>query len=247
MTAINSPIRVVWLGRMPYADAWEQQKQLVAQIAAGQEPDHLLLVEHPPTYTFGRRGKQEHLLLDGAQLAAAGITVHHVDRGGDVTYHGPGQLVGYPLLHLQRQTASAYPDLHQYLRDLEQTLIDTLATFGVHGWRYQGYTGVWVDHLPAGSAAGKLATPHKIAAIGIKVNGQGVSSHGFALNVAPNLDHFGGIVPCGIAEHGVTSLAEVTGERVTLPEVVPALLKSFAHTFQRTLTYDAAAAAFDVF
>jgi lipoate-protein ligase B len=219
-------VQVEWLGRVAYEPAWEMQKELVAGRAADETlPDRLLLLEHEPVYTLGRSGKEQHLLWDAAQRAQEGITVCHVDRGGDITYHGPGQMVGYPILNLKRlhhRLGFPRPDLHHYLRRVEELLIQTLEAFGVRGWRYPGYTGVWVDS-PAG--------PRKIAAIGIKVSSRGISSHGFALNVDPNLDHFTGIVPCGIQEHGVTSLSELLDQPCTLAEVIPPLLAAFKRVF----------------
>lgn len=219
-------VEISWLGRVSYEAAWNMQKALVAERTAAALPDRLLLLEHEPVYTLGRSGKEAHLLLDEAQRAAAGIGLHWVDRGGDITYHGPGQLVGYPILDLKRLYGNrglARPDLHLYLREIEGVLMATLAVFGVRGWRYPGYTGVWVD-TPAG--------PRKIAAIGVKVNSLGISSHGFALNVDPNLDHFAGIVPCGIEEHGVTSLAECLSRPVAIQEVISPLVAAFASLFQ---------------
>ncbi len=220
---VREHVAVHWLGQVEYLAAWERQKVEAARTAQG-ERSSLLLLEHPPTYTLGRRGKLENLLLDAAARAQAGIAVHHVDRGGDITYHGPGQLVGYPILNLKRLQGRDTPDLVRYVRDLEQVLIDALAQWGVTGRRYPGYTGVWVM-----DAAGEWA---KIAAIGVKVSAQGISSHGFALNVAPDLTHFDGIVPCGIREHGVTSLAVHTGRPHTVTSLLNAIQIAFANVFQ---------------
>jgi lipoate-protein ligase B len=217
---------VEWLGRVDYEAAWELQKECVAERHTAPRPDRLLLLEHPPVYTLGRSGSGDNLLLDEAEREAQGITVHWVDRGGDVTYHGPGQLVGYPILDLKRlYRARGYsrPDLHQYLRNIEEVVIEALRQFGVEGWRYEGYTGVWVDG-PDG--------PLKIAAIGIKVSSKGISSHGFALNVRPDLTHFEGIVPCGIQEHGVTSLARLLGRELAVADVIAPLADAFCHVFQ---------------
>lgn len=217
---------VEWLGRVDYEAAWEMQKAFVAERHTSPQPDRLLLLEHPPVYTLGRSGSRDNLLLDEAAREAQGITVHWVDRGGDITYHGPGQLVGYPILDLKRLfRARGYrrPDLHQYLRDIEEVIIEVLRQFGVSGWRYEGYTGVWVDG-PEG--------PLKIAAIGIKVSSKGISSHGFALNVNPDLSHFEGIVPCGIREHGVTSLAKVLGRALTVTDVIAPIADAFCRVFQ---------------
>lgn len=217
-------VAVEWLGRVAYDKAWALQKALVAQKGATPtEADKLLLLEHPPTYTFGRSGKESHLLLDETALAEGGFTRHWVDRGGDITYHGPGQLVGYPILNLKalhkQQLDRNYPDLHRYLRDIEEVIIQTIATFGIHGWRYEGYTGVWVD-----TADG----PRKLAAIGIKVSSKGISSHGFALNVNPDMTHFAHIVPCGIQEHGVISLAELLLQPITVSDLLIPIKRAFA-------------------
>lgn len=222
---------VEWLGRIPYQRAWSLQKELVAQRHSGGGEDRLLLLEHPPVYTLGRSGSEQNLLFNERAREREGIELYRVDRGGDVTYHGPGQLVGYPILDLKRLfRARGYdrPDLHRYLRDVEEIIIRALATFDVSGWRYEGYTGVWVDG-PDG--------PQKMAAIGIKVSSRGISSHGFALNVDPDLAHFEGIVPCGIEEHGVTSLAHLTGKAIAVTDVIPAIVSAAEDVFGRQLRF----------
>lgn len=220
------PINVQWVGQMNYDAAWERQKTLVAARAADPElPDALLLLEHPPTYTLGRRGSLDHLLLSQPELDAAGFTLRWVDRGGDITYHGPGQLVGYPILNLKQLFARrglARPDLHQYLRDVEEVIIRALSEFGINGWRYDGYTGVWVDG-PTG--------PEKMAAIGIKVSGSGISSHGFALNVNPDLTHFDHIIPCGIQEHGVTSMSQLLSQPFSTTDLRQPIVDAFCDVF----------------
>lgn len=226
----KNPIIVRWLGTMPYEEAWEYQAKLAQEVAERGSLGQLLLLEHPPTYTFGRKGHAEHLLMDEAERERQGIALHWVDRGGDVTYHGPGQLVGYPILALAQLQQRESADLHLYLRQLEQSLIDTLAQFGLHSWRYSGYTGVWVDQV-ASETPHAMPSPHKIAAIGVKVTGKGVTMHGFALNVAPNLAHFRGIIPCGITEHPVTSLAQQLGKQYTSAELIPAYLRAFSNCF----------------
>jgi len=214
---------------MDYAQAWELQKRLVAARTEGRIEDVLLLLEHPHTYTLGRSGKIEHLLMSEAERQARGVTVHWVDRGGDITYHGPGQLVGYPIISLGSHTVHGVEsstgrdripqtDYVRYLRDLEEVLIRALAAFGVRGERVTGYTGVWVDG-------------EKIAAIGVKVNAQGISCHGFALNVCTDLSYFAGIVPCGIHDRGVTSLDRLLGRPVTMDEVAQAVAASFGQVF----------------
>ena len=184
-----TPLRIVELGTVPYRDAWALQQALVERRGADQIGDTVLLVEHPPVFTLGRRATEEHVLLDAAQRDAQGIDLVAVDRGGDVTYHGPGQLVVYPVLRL-----AGSRHVVDFVRVLEQVAIDALARLGVSGTRRDGLTGVWVGR-------------EKIVAIGVRVGVGGVTSHGFALNVDPDLAHFGGIVPCGLATEGVTSLA----------------------------------------
>jgi lipoyl(octanoyl) transferase len=181
------------LGVVRYGPAWELQRELVARRAAGLIPDTLVLLEHPPTYTLGRSGSAEHVLLDAAARARLGIELFEVDRGGDATYHGPGQLVGYPIVDLRSRGG----DVHRYLREVEEILLRTLSDLGIDGERDAGYTGVW-------TAAGKVAQ------IGVKVS-RGVTSHGFALNVDTDPEHWAGIVPCGLADRPVVSLAAVLG------------------------------------
>ncbi len=204
------------LGTVPYQEAWELQGRLVAARRRGLIGDLLLLLEHPPVYTLGRGGRAEHLLAPVEWLRRQGADVFEVDRGGDITFHGPGQLVGYPILDL---TAWGR-DLHRYLRNLEETLIRALAAFGVAAGRKAGYTGVWVDD-------------RKIAAIGVKLNSGWITSHGFALNVSTDLSWFDHIVPCGIRDYGVTSLAAELGRPVTRAAVVGPVVEAFGQVFDR--------------
>ena len=185
----GSPLRVMELGTVEYRAAWALQQQIAAERQRDAIDDTVLLLEHPPVYTLGRRASMEHVLLDAEQRASAGIDVVEVDRGGDVTYHGPGQLVVYPVVRLAGQR-----HVVDFVRALEQVAIAALASLEVVGERRDGLTGVWVGR-------------EKIVAIGVRVGAGGVTSHGLALNVAPDLLHFGGIVPCGLATEGVTSLA----------------------------------------
>jgi lipoyl(octanoyl) transferase len=218
-------VEVQWLGRVAYDDAWQLQKSAVEAFRDGGRRDKLLLLEHPAVYTLGRRAQIENVLMDEQARREAGIALRRVDRGGDVTYHGPGQLVGYPILNLRRLYGArgfARPDLHLYLREIEETVIRTLKQFGIHGWRYEGYTGVWVDGEDG---------PLKIAAIGIRVNSRGISSHGFALNVDPDLRHFEGIIPCGIVGHGVTSMARQLRRPVTVTDVLEPVQNAFSTVF----------------
>lgn len=222
------PCQVVALGRMGYQEAWTLQERLAKERGADQIPDTLLLVEHPHTYTFGSSGHAENVLLSPDELRARGIEVHWVNRGGDVTYHGPGQLVGYPILKLASAGDGLHADVIAYIRGLEQTLIDALATYGVSAWPYPGLTGVWI---------GESETPAKIAAIGVKVTVRRVTMHGFALNVNTDLDYFKGIVPCGISDKPVTSLQALLGHPVDIQEVAERVTTAFGAAFERELYY----------
>jgi lipoate-protein ligase B len=220
---------VARLGLVDYEAAWGLQKRLAAARAAGKVDDLLLLLEHPHTYTLGRSAQAKHLLLDASAQSERGVKVVWVDRGGDITYHGPGQLVGYPILHLgQTQDDGRLPkaDYVGYIRHIEAMLIRALAAFGIRGEAEAGFTGVWVDGTRA---------PGKIGAIGVRVNGAGVSTHGFALNVNTDLSYFGGIVPCGIPDRPVTSLAAILGRRVDMGEALEAVERAFAAEFSREL------------
>ncbi|CAN5162175.1 lipoyl(octanoyl) transferase LipB [soil metagenome] len=193
MTGLDRPLVATWLGRQPYLDAWRLQEAIASRVRSGG-PDRLLLREHDPVYTIGKRGSTAHLLSSPGELRRAGASVYQVDRGGDITYHGPGQLVGYPLVAL-----GAAPDLLAYVRAVEDALIAVLASYGVSARREEGKTGVWVD-LERG-------LPAKVAAIGVRVS-RGVSTHGFALNVSTDLAAFDRMIPCGFA-HEVASLARL--------------------------------------
>ena len=184
------------LGTMPYAEALDLQRSVArARISGAFDEDLLLLVEHPPVITLGRSSKEKHLLGSPALLAARGVEVHEVERGGDITFHGPGQLVGYPIIDLKRHRQ----DLHWYLRQVEEALIRAVATFGIHGERSAGYTGVWTGG-------------RKLASIGVHAR-DWVTWHGFALNVTTDLSWFDLIVPCGIADVQMTSVAREAGDR----------------------------------
>lgn len=216
-----SIVDVARLGRIEYGEAWDLQKALIRDIGAGERRDTLLLLEHPPTYTIGTDRHPEHLLMSPDELSRRGISVFEIDRGGDITYHGPGQLVGYPLLYLDAEGL----DLHKYLRDLEEALIRVLAEFGLTGGRKPEYTGVWIGD-------------RKVAAIGVKFNrARGrrgfVTSHGFAFNVKRGVEQegFAGIVPCGIQEFGVTSLEAETGLTLDVMGVADRLLPHFRDVF----------------
>ncbi len=208
--------RIRWLGRLPYAEAWDLQRAIwEGRVGGRTAADYLLLVEHPHTYTVGRNGDGSNLLVAAETLGAIGAELHHVDRGGDITYHGPGQLVGYPIFAVPALRGGF--DMVGHVRRIEQLLIATLAGMGIDAWAEPGYTGVW-------TAAGK------VAAIGVRV-ARGVAMHGFALNVDPAMEYFTNIVPCGIEGRPVTSLAALLGRPVSLEETVEALLPHVTATF----------------
>lgn len=209
-----------WLGRVDYAEATEMQESLVRRRRRGEIGDSLLLLEHPPVVTLGRGSDRGNVLLDESELAARGIELHETGRGGDVTYHGPGQLVGYPVLALSGERR----DAHRYLRDLEQALIRTAASYGVGAGRIEGLTGVWVGE-------------NKLAAIGVRLSTGWITSHGFALNVATDLSAFETIVPCGIAHRGITSLARLLGCAPALEEVAARVATEVAATFELDLEW----------
>jgi lipoate-protein ligase B len=207
---------VEWLGRRPYGEILEMQRALAAERIAGARPDTLLLVEHDPVVTLGRSTKREHLLLSEKALAARGIELFDIERGGDVTFHGPGQLVGYPIFDLQQHRQ----DLHWYLRQVEQSLIDALATYDITGRRVEKYTGVWVEN-------------RKIASIGVHARSW-VTWHGFALNVSTDLSYFDMMVPCGIPQVTMTSIARELGRAVSMEEVVDRVVTAFTSVFDLT-------------
>ena len=209
------------LGRVSYDDGLKLQAELVEQRRAGDIADTLLLLEHPPVITLGVKTRlgPKHIVASDEQLAVEGVTVHETGRGGDVTYHGPGQLVGYPVLNL----APDHKDVHVYVRDIEEVLIRAAARFGIEAKRIKGLTGVWVG--PEGREA-------KLAAIGIRIS-RWITSHGFALNVSTNLAHFNLIVPCGIVDRGVTSLEVLLGRVVSMREAEDAIDAAFREVFDR--------------
>jgi lipoyl(octanoyl) transferase len=207
---------VLELGRIDYGAALELQQCLVAERKEGRSEDHLLLLEHPHVITLGRNGRMEHLLASDDILSRAGISFFPTDRGGDVTYHGPGQLVGYPIVDLREWQR----DVGAYVRAVEQTIIDTLADYGIAAGRIPKLTGVWVGE-------------RKVAAIGVHIS-RWVTSHGFALNVATDLTYFQYIVPCGLTKP-VTSMAAL-GVRATVEEVGRTLAVHFGRNFEREMT-----------
>ena len=217
VAAAGAPVlEVEWLGRVKYADGLALQSRLVDERRAGRITDRLLLLEHPHVITMGTSARAGHVLLDDAQRHLLGIELHEVGRGGDVTYHGPGQLVGYPILALEEGRR----DLHAYVRGLEEAIIRSLSDFGVRGTRIPGSTGVWVDG-------------RKIAAIGVRVSHGWITSHGFALNVSTDLSFFDAIVPCGIPDRGVTSLHVCTQRIIALAAAADSVSFHIAAVFGR--------------
>jgi len=198
-----------------YSEGLEIQKGLVEQRKAGQIPDQLLLLEHPPVITLGVKAKNDrsHIIASSELLAAEGVDVFETGRGGDVTYHGPGQLVGYPIIDLNPDRR----DVHVYVRDLEEVMIRMAASFGIRAGRIPGLTGAWVGD-------------EKLAAIGVRI-ARWVTSHGFAFNVNTTLSHFDLIVPCGIIDKGVTSLGKLIGRPVPMPDVEEAAIEAFREVF----------------
>jgi len=221
-------LHATWLGRLGYVDGWRLQEAVATRVRSGGD-ERLLFLEHDPVYTVGRRGTLDNLLVDAGELRALGASLFKVDRGGDITYHGPGQLVGYPVLRLGDR-----PDLVRYVRGLEESLIAVLATYGVTARAERGKTGVWVDLLDR--------RPAKIAAIGVRVS-RGVSTHGFALNVSTDIAAFSRMVPCGFM-HEVASLARL-GVRAGVREVADRVAVALSERLGRPLVWDAVAPARD--
>jgi lipoyl(octanoyl) transferase len=211
------PVEVRRLGRVTYEEALALQGRLVEDRRDQRIPDQLLLLEHPHVITAGVRAGADraHVLASPAELARRGVAVFETGRGGDVTYHGPGQLVGYPILDLRPDRC----DVHRYVRDLEEVMIRTAATFGVAAGRVEGLTGVWVG-------------PDKLGAIGVRIS-RWITSHGFAFNVSTRLEYFQLIVPCGLSGRGVTSLGRLIGRHPSLGEVADAVAGHFAAVFNR--------------
>jgi lipoyl(octanoyl) transferase len=202
------------LGLVSYADGLRLQRELVAQRKAGTVPDTLLLLEHSHAYTLGRNAKKENLLISAAQLVARGAQVFDIDRGGDVTYHGPGQLVGYPIMDLAQHRR----DIAWYMRCLEEVFIAVAGEYGIEAGRLAGAPGVWVEN-------------DKLVALGVHIS-RWVTSHGFAFNVNTDLRYFDGIVPCGLRDKGVTSLQKLLGRRVEMEEVAEKVMQHFGRVFE---------------
>lgn len=229
-------VAVVDLGRMDYKSCWDLQERLFAEklqlktANRNLEPEQqhliknqLLLVEHPHVYTLGKSGKAENLLLSEQQLAEVDATYYHINRGGDITYHGPGQLVVYPMLDLEQFRT----DIHWYMRSLEEVVIETLAYWGIQGQRYPGYTGVWLD-------ADDDSKARKICAMGVRTS-RWVTMHGIALNVNSDLSYFTHIVPCGIDDKAVASMQHERGEELPMEQVKSRFVEAFGRVFDCTL------------
>ncbi len=202
-----TPCTVVSLGMVDYREAWDLQRTIAQEVAGGSHPDTLILLEHPHVYTLGRRGKDTDILLTTERLAELGVQVHSVDRGGEVTYHGPGQLVAYPILNLRAYLGGPL----KYVRALEQAILATLSEFGIEAECGDRPIGIWVGDA-------------KIAAIGVRVS-RGVTTHGLALNVDPDLSYFDHIVPCGMRDTRVTSMSAVLGRTIGVSQVAPVLAR----------------------
>lgn len=232
------------LGQLGYREAWDYQEQLLQEnvqkkalaysqeqavaggATMGEETEtvhHLLFVEHPPVYTLGKSGKMEHILLSEAAMQAKGIEFFHTNRGGDITFHGPQQIVGYPILDLEK----FYRDIGKYLRNIEEVIILTLAEYGIEGARSTGETGVWIDPDRPGHE-------RKICAIGVR-SSRWITMHGFAFNINTDLDYFSNIIPCGIQDKQVTSLQKELGHAVDFEEVKEKVKRNFEKVFEARL------------
>lgn len=222
------------LGLMDYKEAWDLQESLLKENleikrreeGKGDTKSYLLFVEHPPVYTLGKSGNIENVLIDEYQRAEKGIQFFHTNRGGDITFHGPEQIVGYPIMDLEK----FYTDIGRYLRELEEVIIKTLAEYGIEAGRSAGETGVWID-------ADKKGNERKICAMGVRCS-RWVTMHGFALNVNTDLNYFNYIIPCGIQNKKVTSIQKETGRYIPLEEVKERVRKNFAEVFKVDITED---------
>jgi lipoyl(octanoyl) transferase len=232
----NKKVRYQELGLIDYQQAWDYQEKLFSETVSIKTvnrslpdteqvvtPNYLLFCEHPHVYTLGKSGKPDHLLLNETELEDKDARFYKINRGGDITYHGPGQLVGYPILDLD----NFFTDIHRYMRYLEEAIIRLLSDYGIEAGRIDGLTGVWLDHE-------QQLRPRKICALGVKAS-RWVTMHGFALNVSPDLSYFGNIVPCGIDDKAVTSLELELGRKVPMEEVKERLKKHLAVVFEMEL------------
>ena len=233
---MNKQVTFKDLGLIDYNEAWSYQEELFKEVIDQKlknrsldqpidTPNYLVFCEHPHVYTLGKSGKEEHLLLDMAGLTKKNADFYRINRGGDITYHGPGQIVGYPILDLD----NFFTDIHKYLRTIEEAVIKTLNDYDVDGGRIEGLTGVWIDH-----DKGHGSYPRKICALGVK-SSRWVTMHGFALNVNTDLSYFNHIVPCGISDKAVTSLSQEVGARLDMKEVGTKLRNYLAEQFEMEL------------
>lgn len=233
---INKKVIFRDLGLIDYQEAWDYQERIFAETVALKiknrnlpasdqtpTPNYLLFLEHPHVYTLGKSGKQENLLLDESQLDANEAKFYKINRGGDITYHGPGQLVGYPILDLD----NFFTDIHRYLRLLEESVILTLAEYGILAGRIDGLTGVWLDHI-------EQKNPRKICALGVK-SSRWVTMHGFAFNVNSDLNYFSHIIPCGIDDKAVTSLKHELGKEISMQEIKEKMKTHLTSLFEMEL------------
>lgn len=234
---INKKINVIHLGLVDYQEAWDYQTKLFNDIVNSkiqnrkvpveeQQPtdNYFIFCQHPHVYTLGKSGKSEHLLLDEKQLGDKKATFYHINRGGDITYHGPGQIVGYPILDLD----NFFTDIHKYLRLIEQAVINTLEKYNINAGRVQGLTGVWLDYDDEKKA-------RKICAIGVKTS-RWVTMHGFAFNINADLTYFDHIIPCGIPDKAVTSMKNELGIEVNMEEIKKVLLEELVQLFEMEVT-----------
>ena len=215
-TLVNTKIDIQDLGKLLYKKTWNYQKELLKKRSNNEISDTLILVEHEPVFTLGKNADENHIL----QNCPDNIKTYHIERGGDVTYHGPGQLVGYPILDLRNYKKS----ISWYMRSLEQVIIDTLFDYNISANRKKGLTGVWCNN-------------EKIAALGVRVS-RWITMHGFSLNIDPNLNHYKNIIPCGIFEHGVTSMSGVLNKTVDYEHVKKTIIKKFLYQFSVDYTLD---------
>ena len=213
---VNTQIDIQDLGKLLYKKTWNYQKELLKKRSNNEINDTLILVEHEPVFTLGKNADENHILKN----CPDNIKTYHIERGGDVTYHGPGQLVGYPILDLRNYKKS----ISWYMRSLEQVIIDTLFDYNITANRKKGLTGVWCNN-------------EKIAALGVRVS-RWITMHGFSLNIDPNLNHYKSIIPCGIFEHGVTSMSGVLNKTVDYEHVKKTIIKKFLYQFSIDYTLD---------
>lgn len=229
----NKQVQFIDWGSVDYQEAWDRQEELFAKTVAIKHnnrvnkqndptPNYLIFTEHPHVYTLGKSGHEEYLLLDEEGLREKNAKFYKINRGGDITYHGPGQIVGYPILDLD----NFFTDIHLYLRTLEEAVILTLAEYGIVGDRFPGFTGVWLEP--------DKASARKICAMGVRAS-RWVTMHGFAFNVNADLEYFGNIIPCGIDDKDVTTMERELGYKVDIEEVKGKLKTHIAHLFQMNL------------